>query len=116
MSHNDTMIAMGPHPEDDHPSDTPVTDDRRREVEATRPTNSREIFEAWAHARCMERDWHRTLAARLKETASNAASWADVLRLLNEIDCRIEHGADSGGHLEYVRTKLHDIVATQVGL
>lgn len=26
--------------------------------------------------------------------------------LLNEVDCRIEHGAESGGHLEYVRERL----------
>ena len=24
----------------------------------------------------------------------------------NEVDCRIEHGAESGGHLEYVRERL----------
>lgn len=34
------------------------------------------------------------------------------LRKLNiEIDCRIEHGANSGGHLEYVRTKLNELLA-----
>lgn len=27
-------------------------------------------------------------------------------RLHNEVDCRIEHGAESGGHLDYVRGKL----------
>lgn len=26
--------------------------------------------------------------------------------LLNEVDCRIEHGAESGGHLEFVRDRL----------
>lgn len=31
----------------------------------------------------------------------------DGLRaLLSEVDCRIEHGAESGGHLEYVRDRL----------
>jgi len=29
--------------------------------------------------------------------------------LFNEVDCRIEHGAESGGHLEYVRSKLNEI-------
>lgn len=33
-----------------------------------------------------------------------------VFRLLNEVDCRIEHGADSGGHLEYVRKRLKKII------
>jgi len=29
-----------------------------------------------------------------------------IFDLRNEIDCRIEHGADSNGHLEYVRAEL----------
>lgn len=29
-----------------------------------------------------------------------------IRNLHNEVDCRIEHGADSGGHLEYVRDEL----------
>lgn len=28
--------------------------------------------------------------------------------LLREVDCRIEHGASSNGHLEYVRSKLQE--------
>jgi hypothetical protein len=30
----------------------------------------------------------------------------DVRALHAEVDCRIGHGAESGGHLEYVRTRL----------
>ena len=30
----------------------------------------------------------------------------EIQLLLAEVDCRIEHGADSGGHLEYVKGKL----------
>jgi hypothetical protein len=33
-----------------------------------------------------------------------------VFDLHYEVDCRIAHGADSGGHLEYVREKLNDIL------
>lgn len=33
-----------------------------------------------------------------------------VLKLRNEINCRIEHGADSRGHLEYVQSKLDEIL------
>jgi hypothetical protein len=29
-----------------------------------------------------------------------------------EIDCRIEHGAESGGHLPYIRTRLKDILSS----
>lgn len=29
-------------------------------------------------------------------------------RILNEIDCRIEHGADSNGHLEGIRSLFKD--------
>lgn len=32
-----------------------------------------------------------------------------IVRLYSEIDCRIEHGADSNGHLEYVRNKLRGL-------
>lgn len=33
-----------------------------------------------------------------------------IVGLYNEIDCRIEHGAESGGHLEYVRQTLKVIL------
>lgn len=35
----------------------------------------------------------------------------EILLLRTEVDCRIEHGADSGGHLEYVRDRLDRITA-----
>lgn len=30
-------------------------------------------------------------------------AWLEKGRILKEIDCRIEHGADSNGHLEAIR-------------
>lgn len=33
-----------------------------------------------------------------------------VRRLMNEVNCRIEHGAESGGHLEYVGKRLKDML------
>lgn len=33
-----------------------------------------------------------------------------VLRLRTEVNCRIEHGAESGGHLEYVQDRLDSIL------
>ena len=30
-------------------------------------------------------------------------AWLEKGRIMNEIDCRIEHGADSNGHLEATR-------------
>ena len=49
-------------------------------------------------------------ASTLKELHDLRAEVARLQRetndLLNEVDCRIEHGAESGGHLEYVRTRL----------
>lgn len=33
-----------------------------------------------------------------------------VSGLRNEVNCRIEHGAESGGHLEYVQFKLDNIL------
>lgn len=35
-----------------------------------------------------------------------------VRELLSEVDCRVEHGAESGGLLEYVRERLREIVTT----
>ncbi len=36
----------------------------------------------------------------------------EALRSLhNEVDCRIEHGAETGGHLEYVRVMLAGALA-----
>ena len=43
--------------------------------------------------------------------ADNAASVDGLRALRMEVDCRIEHGAESGGHLEFVRDKLDLLVA-----
>ena len=37
-------------------------------------------------------------------------------RILNEIDCRIEHGADSNGHLEGIRSLFKDSKKSQDAL
>jgi len=34
-----------------------------------------------------------------------------ILRLRNEVNCRMEHGAEHGGHLEYVQATLDDMLA-----
>ena len=36
-----------------------------------------------------------------------------VLGLRNEVDCRIEHGAASGGHLLYMQEKLSEMLKEQ---
>ena len=33
-------------------------------------------------------------------------AWLKIGRIRNEIDCRIEHGADSNGHLEAIRNMI----------
>lgn len=38
----------------------------------------------------------------------------EIRNLRSEVDCRIEHGAESGGHLEYVRKKLDEILYPEV--
>jgi hypothetical protein len=35
---------------------------------------------------------------------------SDLLYLRNEVDCRIEHGAQHGGHLDYVKLCLTQII------
>ena len=33
-----------------------------------------------------------------------------IRNLRNEVNCRIEHGANSGGHLDYVQNELDEIL------
>ena len=33
-----------------------------------------------------------------------------VQKLINEIDCRIEHGASESGHMKYIKDKLTEII------
>lgn len=33
-----------------------------------------------------------------------------ILKLRTEVNCRIEHGADSNGHLEYVQARLDKLL------
>lgn len=44
-----------------------------------------------------------------KEDAFN-----DFHDLFTEIDCRIEHGADSNGHLKYVHRRLKELLFNDV--
>ena len=49
--------------------------------------------------------------AEIKRLQEALASMTASVRLLgNEVNCRIEHGAESGGHLEYVQRYLDRIV------
>ena len=46
----------------------------------------------------------------IKMPADQSGSALEAIRQLrNEVNCRIEHGAESGGHLEFVQTKLDEI-------
>jgi hypothetical protein len=55
-----------------------------------------------AHARELERE----LARRTAERNEVQLKWQ---RLYGEIDCRIEHGADSNSHLEAIRKMMQKI-------
>jgi len=35
-------------------------------------------------------------------TAERDAAWLKIGRIQNEIDCRVQHGAESNGHLEAI--------------
>jgi hypothetical protein len=39
-------------------------------------------------------------------TAQRDEAWLKIGHIRNEIDCRIEHGADSNGHLEAIRNMI----------
>lgn len=62
---------------------------------------------------------HATVVQTLREAQAaltgggddgDSAVSAEILSLHNEVDCRIEHGADSSGHLEYVRGRLAALI------
>lgn len=49
-------------------------------------------------------DYREAALATLRDVAHETQRLREALRgLHSEVDCRIEHGAESGGHLEYVR-------------
>jgi len=49
-------------------------------------------------------DHVESLVAKCVElTRERDEAWLLKGRIFNEIDCRIEHGADSNGHLEAIR-------------
>lgn len=60
-----------------------------------------DMIQAWAN--CPDR---RRVALDLEKLAEA------VLHLRIEVNCRIEHGAKSGGHLEYVQEELDKILST----
>lgn len=66
--------------------------DEEREI----PPNE---FKAMLHRLCMA--YNESVKEEVREDV-----WDELRRLNTEIDCRIEHGAESGGHLEYVREHL----------
>lgn len=62
------------------------------------------------HSGCLSlsRTLERELAAALTENGKVMRE--AVLRLRTEVNCRVEHGAESGGHLEYVQKELDAIL------
>ena len=77
-----------------------------REIELLRDVaDLREEIRGW-RMRVRFQSW-------LKENREEQRDELDrgLRELLNEVDCRIEHGAQSGGHLEYVRERLIELAA-----
>jgi hypothetical protein len=57
------------------------------------------------HQRLLDLD--ETLTAEIRGAVARVTELEQQRReLYSEVDCRIEHGADSNGHLEYVRAAL----------
>lgn len=52
----------------------------------------------------LEMEIERLRAERDEIESQRNAAWLRAGRIFNEIDCRIEHGADSNGHLEAIRS------------
>jgi len=88
------------------------------EIERLMETNrliSLDIHKAWeALEQIAYNDTARGGIEKLKHIqrleAENARLREAVLRLRTEVNCRIEHGADSGGHLEFVQEQLDAIL------
>jgi SOS-response transcriptional repressor LexA len=59
-----------------------------------------------------ERGFIRRLHGRARAIAltSPIGLHAELIKLRSEIDCRIEHGAKTSGHLEYVREQLDSLI------
>jgi hypothetical protein len=87
-------------------SDTPRTKEEIRRI-SSQCIGDNDDFEyamdqLGAHARELERE----LARRTAERNEVQLKWQ---RLYGEIDCRIEHGADSNSHLEAIRKMMQKI-------
>lgn len=56
-------------------------------------------------------EWCGPLVPAEEADAQRVASLiADVMHLRSEVDCRIDHGARHGGHLDYVKLCLTQII------
>lgn len=94
----------------------PVLDDIRAVAEAyfdiearyhAAPLDSAEDVEAESVMLRHQEDHHAALCrAVLALTEEVERLTAERAALFSEVDCRIEHGAESNGHLEYVRARL----------
>lgn len=60
--------------------------------------------------RKFQADLARLKTERGSRLADNDLPRSEVANLRNEVNCRIEHGANSGGHLEYVQSILDKIL------
>jgi hypothetical protein len=63
----------------------------------------RNTVEAFQFAR---KEFHEALDDLAKMKAERDEALLKMGRIRNEIDCRIEHGAESNGHLEAIRTMI----------
>lgn len=74
--------------------------------------NERDIIEACVRAASVSPDLRAAALAELARLRAAHQTQQEALRdLYSEIDCRVEHGAESGGHLEYVRERLRALAA-----
>lgn len=70
------------------------------------PHQTAERLRKWAENR--ER---LALDGELLRRAADELDLVEPIRQLrNEVNCRIEHGAQSGGHLEYVQARLDELL------
>ncbi len=79
-------------------SDTPRTDAARKHAFTNSGMRSESVVPV-----SLAYELERELAKRTAERDEALLRWQ---RLYNEIDCRVEHGANSNGHLEAIRKMM----------
>ncbi len=74
-----------------------------------------ELAKANEHGELQETKLHNECQAHERTKHELAEAQRDIMNLYAEVDCRVQHGANSGGHLEYVHARLQKMLGLVPG-